>query len=173
MPQDPKKRALVERVLDDPTLFPPEFKAYIPRALHDNLNLEISKQQITGISGEPWRNLGDTGQPALTSPWRSYQGGGTAFGKVRFFKDYLGFVHIDGLAETTGTPSGAVIFTLPISYRPSQQVMVIARGSPAGTEAAVRLDLYTNGDIAVVTPAAASFTSGSWISLANIHFRAL
>jgi hypothetical protein len=170
---DKRRQQLVERVLSDPTLYPPEFKAQIPRLLQDNLNLAVSKQQIPGVTGEVWRNVGDPSQPAFVSPWRSYAGGGSAYGKIRFYKDYTGIVHLDGLAETTGTPSGSVIFTLPIGYRPSQQAVVIARGSPGGTETAVQLNVMTNGDVAVLTPAAASFTSGSWLSLANIHFRAL
>ena len=173
MARDRRREQLVERVLSDPELYPPEFKANLPRLLQDNLNLQIQKQQVQGVTGEQWRIVGATGQPVFTSPWRHYQGGGTAYGTVRFYKDYLGIVHLDGLAETTGTPGSNLIFSLPAGYRPSQVQLVEARGAPGATEAATRLDIIAStGQIQVVTPAYSGFTAGSWVSLANISFRA-
>jgi hypothetical protein len=152
---------------------PDEFKTWMPRYLRYLSALQVSKQQIPGVMGEVYRNVGDTGQPAFVSPWRHYAAGASAFGKVRFYKDYTGIVHLEGVAETTGTPGSSLIFSLPTGYRPTQALVLVVRattvvGQPSDT---ARLDILTTGDIQVIAPDYTKFTSGSGLSFANIHFR--
>jgi hypothetical protein len=144
---------------------PDEFKTWMPRYLRYLSALQVGKTQIPGVMGEVFRNVGDAGQPAFATPWRHYQAGASAYGKVRFYKDYQGIVHLEGVAETTATPGAGLIFNLPPGYRPSQQLIVGVQGSPG----LARLEFLATGDI--VLTGFGSYTSGNWVSLANIHFR--
>lgn len=163
----------VYQALDRTDDLPDDFKTWLPRYLRYLSALQISKQQIPGIMGEIFKNAGDSGQPVFNTPWRHYAAAASAYGKVRWYKDYLGIVHLDGVAETTGTPTGAVILSLPAGYRPTQQEIFFQQGAaPSATQLGVRVEILANGDIQVVNPAATTFVSGSWVSLANIHFRA-
>jgi hypothetical protein len=153
---------------------PDQFKTWMPRYLRYLSALQVGKTQIPGVMGEQYRNVGDAGQPAFVSPWRHYSAGSSAFGKVRFYKDYTGIVHLEGVAETTGTPGSNLIFSLPAGYRPSQALVLVVRattvvGQPADT---ARIDILAAGDVQVITPDYTKFTSGSGLSLSNIHFRA-
>jgi hypothetical protein len=164
----------VYAALDKPEFLPDEFKTWLPRYLRYLSQLQITKQQIPGITGENWHNVGAAGEVAFVSPWRNYGGGGTAYGNVRFYKDYLGIVHLEGVTETTGTPTGPTIFTLPAGYRPGETLIFTQRattvvGQPVDT---ARIDIAGTGDVQVLNPDNSKFTSGSGLSLANIHFRA-
>jgi len=149
-----------------------QFKTWLPRYLRYLSSLQISKQQIPGIMGEIFRNAGDAGQPAFVSPWRHYQTGTSAYGKVRFYKDYMGIVHLDGIAETTGTPGAATsILNLPAGYRPTQAEIAFQQGYN-GAHVGTRVDIMATGDVLIANPAVTTFVVNSWVSLFNIHFRA-
>lgn len=152
---------------------PDEFKTWLPRFLRYLSSLQVSKQQIPGIMGEIYRNVGDVGQPAFTTGWRHYSAGASAYGKVRFYKDYSGIVHLEGVAETTATPLTPLVYTLPPGYCPvQQQIIGCICNAPSGTQLLCRVEILSTGDIQVQNPAYTVFTSGSWLSLNDIHFRA-
>jgi hypothetical protein len=164
----------VYEALRRPEFFPDEFKTWLPRFLRYLSAMQVTKQQIPGVMGENFHNVGDVGEAAFGTNWRHYQGGGTAYGKVRYYKDYLGIVHLEGVPETTGTPGSSLLFNLPAGYRPSQALVLVVRattvvGQPTDT---ARIDIQTTGDIQVIAPDYTKFTSGSGLSLSNIHFRA-
>ena len=149
--------------------------SWLPRYLQYLSSLKVAKNQIPGIMGENWHNVGAQNEPVFVTPWRSYSAGASAYGWVRFFKDYLGFVHLEGIAETTGTPTGPTLFSLPAGYRPSQALIFTARattvvGQPVDS---VRIDILGTGEVQVIAPDNSKFTSGSALSLAGIHFRAM
>lgn len=163
----------VYNALERTDFLPDDFKTWLPRYLRYLSSLQISKAQIPGIMGEVFRNVGDTGQPAFPTGWRHYSAGASAYGMVRFYKDYLGIVHLEGIAETTATPGSPLVYTLPAGYHPIEQQIVGCIGNaPVGTQVLVRVELLATGDIQVQNPAYTAFTSGSWLSLSNIHFRA-
>lgn len=163
----------VYKALEQTDYIPDEFKSWLPRYLRYLSSLQVAKTQIPGVMGEKFHNVGDTGEPAFVSPWRHYQTGTSAYGKVRFYKDYLGIVHLEGLAETTGTPTASTaIFTLPVGYRPSETLMLFCQGYNPGGNQPTRVDIQVNGDVVIQNPAVTTFTVNSWVSLANFHFRA-
>lgn len=67
------------------------------------------------ITGEPeaWREVGASGQPAFVSGWQNYGGGRTP---LRFRKDPMGMVHVDGIVKRS-SGSDSRIFMLPAGYR--------------------------------------------------------
>jgi hypothetical protein len=83
--------AKVMEALKRPDDLPPEFKSWIPKFLQDNLNLNISRQQIVNVLGENWRNVGDTNQPAYQNSWANFGG---LYAPAGFRIDYLGVVHL-------------------------------------------------------------------------------
>ena len=97
----------VYKALERTDYLPDEFKTWLPRYLRYLSAMQVTKTQIPGVMGEKFHNVGDVGEPAFVSPWRSYQGGGTAYGKVRFYKrghERRAFVAIDpvGLPGPSG-----------------------------------------------------------------------
>jgi hypothetical protein len=87
---------------------------------------------------------------------------GAPFNPAGYYIDAMHVVHLRGVVKS-GT-CGAAIFTLPISYRPTNQELM--RAVSAGGNA--RVDILTTGD---VLPDAAMCNNG-WFSLDGITFRA-
>ena len=163
----------VYKALDRTDFLPDQFKTWLPRYLRYLSSLQVGKQQIPGIMGEVFRNVGDSGQPAFNTNWRAYSAGGSAYGKVRFFKDYIGMVHLEGVAETTATPGSPLVYSLPAGYRPVQQQVIGCIGNaPSETQVLVRVEILVTNNIQVQNPAYTVFTASSWLSLNDIHFRA-
>src|SRR5215471_2086131 len=90
--QDDQK---VYNALKRPEFLPDEFKTWLPRFLRYLSALQVTKTQIPGIMGENWITIS-----GLVAPWRNYAGGGTGYGVPRYFKDYMGIVHLEGLLDT-------------------------------------------------------------------------
>jgi hypothetical protein len=157
----------VYKSLERPEFLPDEFKTWLPRYLRYLSTLQVTKQQIPGIMGENWVTAS-----GFTAPWRHYQGGGTAFGNVRYFKDFIGIVHVEGVADTTTSSAGNPIFTLPAGYRPTQNLIFFQQGY-SGSYAPFRIDIdAANGGVSVQNPAIGTLAVNSWVSFAGITFRA-
>jgi hypothetical protein len=62
---------------------------------------------------EAWREVGASGQPGFVSGWQNYGGGRTP---LRFRKDPIGMVHVDGIVKRA-SGSDSRIFELPVGYR--------------------------------------------------------
>lgn len=91
--------------------------------------------------------------------WVDY---GTPFSPAGYYKDGAGGIHLRGLVKS-GTV-GLAIFVLPTGYRPQFDIIL------AVTSAAVFGSIYILADGSVVPQASCSNT---WVSLENIHFRAV
>lgn len=96
--------------------------------------------------------------PALSNGWVVYDG---TYNTPGYYKDSLGIVHLKGMIKS-GT--AALMFTLPVGYRPLRRYL-IAASTNSNTYA--RLDIAANGQVL-----AGGAYSNSWFSLDNIHFRA-
>lgn len=103
-------------------------------------------------------------QPPLTNGWANFN---TSL-KVAYTKDPMGFVHLRGSATRSAGSSALPIFTLPNGYRPGQQEIFPALAITAAlATVAVRLDVATNGQVAVITGDGSVLTS-----LSGVTFRA-
>lgn len=112
------------------------------------------------VAAPTWRAVGAAGQPAFESGWVNY---GTPWYPAAFAKDALGVVRVRGLVKS-GTATGSV-FTLPVGYRPSQQLIFIAATNTATV--AARVDVTSAG---VILPGAG--VNNGWLSLKGITFSA-
>jgi hypothetical protein len=106
------------------------------------------------IALDPWHNVGTAGEPAFQSG-SQYSG----FLPVGFRKDPFGRVHLRGMiAGSLG--AGAVIFTLPVGYRPpgaSVLLDTIANGQG-------RVDVAPGGNVFV------NLATGGWVTLDGLYF---
>lgn len=102
--------------------------------------------------------VGTTGEPAFQNNWVT---AGSGILIPNFFKDNFGIVHLEGMIS--GGTANTVAFTLPLAYRPSKFLhFPVIKSGVLG-----EIDINTDGTVLVVT-----YSSGNWISLDNISFRA-
>lgn len=154
MPRD--GQGLVERVLKDHTLFPNEFKKWLLQFIQNNPNLQVPVSALPKV--EARRYVGDAGQPAFEHSWVAV--GGSTFEQPGFYKDSQGVVHLFGVTKN-GTVT-AVIFTLPVGYRPKASEVVPVSSNGAFGSATIAAD----GSVT------ASVGSNTSFSLSGISFRA-
>lgn len=95
---------------------------------------------------ERWRVVGSESDPTFENSWVNYS---TATGVLRFLKDPLGVVHINGVVKT-GTPP-SVVFTLPPGYRPPQDLYF---ASIASGPAVAQIDVASTGTVSVTSGSA-------------------
>jgi hypothetical protein len=63
-----------------------------------------------GVPNDP-----STSCSGVTNKWRSLD----ALGRVGYYRDLEGRVHLQGIAEECGNPSSSTMFTLPAGFRPA------------------------------------------------------
>jgi len=148
--------ALADKVLADPSIFPDEFTAWIPRWIMQNVNFKVSAGQLPTLEAVKVIGSGN-GQPAFQNSWVAF---GTSDAIPGFYKDAWGNVYLQGTLKS-GTV-GTTMFTLPAGYRP-QRIVIFPVASNAAFGVCV-----VNVDGTVV----ASAGSNTYFSLAGIVFRA-
>lgn len=121
-------------------------------------NKPVSTAQATAIALKA-----DSAQAAFTgvtflNSWANF---GSGFATAAYFKDNFGIVHIKGFVAN-GSSYDAVIFTLPVGYRPSESI----RFSIVSANAFGVLNIATNGNVSMVVG------STTWASLDGVTFRA-
>jgi hypothetical protein len=107
---------------------------------------------------EPVHLIGAPGEPEFVNEWKNT---GVDTSRAGFFRDPLGFVHLEGTIDTGS--NGDTAFELPEGYRPSQALLIDAAGF--GPKAA-NVTIVPQGD---VMPAC---DGGCRIGLDGISFRA-
>ena len=108
-------------------------------------------------------------QPTLGVGWWHYQDrAGGAFARVNYHKTIDGMVGLTGLlyAEYGYATYGAVIFTLPVGYRPQDTLIFNMRSDSSAGHS--RIEIKWDGTVRF----ASASNSASWISLAGINFPA-
>lgn len=148
----------VYTALKRPEFFPDEFKTWLPRYLHYLADLKVAKNQIPGIMGENWHEIGSPNEPAFQNGWVNYGG---SFATAAFYKDFLGIVHLKGLVKS-GTIA-AVAFVLPAGYRP----VLYSHFPAASNDAYATLRVDATGGVQLGAPG-----SNTWFSIDGITFRA-
>lgn len=114
-----------------------------------------------GVAPEPWRTVGNAGEPAFQNGWTHYDT--TTWGPCQFRKDPHGVVWIRGSVKNGS--SGAA-FTLPVGYRPSRHA---AWPIPYGGGATSYLMVRTTGTVEILNGDA---NTVAWTPLDTISFAA-
>lgn len=155
MAQDLKQKQLVERVLEDPALYPDAFKAWLPRWINGNINVKLNSQQLPSV--EQTHYFGAANEVALSGTWVPYSAG---YEDPGYYKETFSRVNISGMVKNGG--GGSVIANLPAGYRPKARlVFVVMTDTGVG-----RVDVLGTGDIQHVSGGT------GFVSLNGITFRA-
>jgi hypothetical protein len=101
--------------------------------------------------------VGATGQPAFQNSWVNFDT--TTFHGLRFWRDPVGVVHLEGLIKSGVVPS--VVFTLPNGYLPinGHTFTVISNGAIG------RVDVAPTGNVVVQAG------NNTYVALSGITFR--
>ena len=108
----------VHDLLKDPSLFPDEFKTWLPRGLYNNVNFSVVAGQLPRVESQ--HLVGSNNDIQFAGAWVNF--GGTNE-PANYYKDAFGRVWIGGVVKSGVVPS--TIFTLPSGYRP-QYAMIFA-----------------------------------------------
>lgn len=96
-----------------------------------------------GNADTNWHVVGDSGEPAFENSWGNYTGR-----MVRFRKDAVGFIHLQGTAAGGTDTDGTIIFTLPSGYRPVDDPVIIpVNGVQASAPHIARLRVNSDGSV--------------------------
>ncbi|CAB4218930.1 hypothetical protein UFOVP1596_53 [uncultured Caudovirales phage] len=90
-----------------------------------------------------WRTVGSTGEPAFQNSWTNIGGGAENLQ----FKKIINKVILRGLLS--GGNINDVIFTLPLGYRPLNEVNIGTYYQAGGVEFAARIVITTVGDVVI------------------------
>ncbi len=153
---DPSKNndALINKVLGDPSKYPDEMLAWLPRFMQKNVNLVLTAQQLPPVKANAM--IGETGQPAFENGWVNYSANTE---QAHYYIDPFRRVFIGGVVKAGTIPS--TIFTLPAGYRP-QYAMIYAVASN---------DLFGVVTVNADGTIRANVGSATYLSLSGINFR--
>jgi hypothetical protein len=124
------------------------------------VNGSITSSDI--VSEEAWHEVGAGGEPAFQNGWTNW--GGT-LSTAAFYKDFFGRVHLKGVVTNPG--GSAIIFTLPVGYRPAKEENFAQWGHDGTTERATGIRVVGDGNVIPRTSGASNF-----LPLSGISFRA-
>ena len=152
---DKRKEDFVVRALDEPALYPDEFKAWLPRYLEAHPLFRIQTSALPAVQEKQY--VGTSGVPAFEGTWANLGGG---YESVNYYIDPFRHVFLSGVVAAG--VAGTVIFTLP------------SNSVPAATELYY---VYTNtgpGVISVANTGYVTHVSGgtALVQLSGINFRA-
>ena len=113
--------------------------------------------------------MGAPGEPAFENGWANFP----AFAPLSFYKDRLGYVHVQGDVRHDMTNGcGTVIFTLPAGYRPATSLGVVAIRQDGGADQeARRVNLSASGTL-LLTVGNCSVLPTAILSLGSVTFKA-
>lgn len=86
-------------------------------------------------------------EPTLLNGWVSYD---IAYPSVRYHKDSMGYIHIEGLIKSGVTIVGTPLFYLPTGYRPAKNLTVATVSNAGSGETLGRLRVLPNGEVAIM-----------------------
>lgn len=152
---DKASRSLVQKVLGDPALYPPELSSWLQRYLSGNALVTFTQQQLPSV--EPLRLIGANGQPVFLGSVANF---GSGMQDVGFYRTPEGIVHLCGVAVWDAL--GNVGFALPTGYRPAaKERFAVYTSSGAG-----QVDVDQDGNVQLVAGGLA------FVSLSGITYRA-
>lgn len=146
------------------------------RDLQSRGHIAISFGSILGLRTRPderetWHEVGAGSAPAFESGWENYEAGTNPCG---YRKDASGFVHMRGLIKgipATGSGGVSVIFTLPLSWRPSGLEELPCRFQENQFGETDFLYIRPNGQVCLRWPVAGPFVRNA-LFLDNYRWRA-
>lgn len=125
------------------------------------------------VTMDSWHTVGAAGEPAYATGgaggnWVS--GATSGYGGLRFRKYPDGKVKLTGFAKPTNFIANDPVFTLPVGYRPTANLVFSTRasGASAGQELANRIDVMSTGVVTCVSGGSAN--PAGWVTFDGIEF---
>lgn len=142
---------------------------------YETLNLaetgRIYYRSMWGTTWGPWIKMltsqdMDTGwlTPTFSNAWAQYPNYPAGYRKS------LGAVELRGLVQNPNSVPQTPIYTLPVGYRPTQNIVATGMASTAAAMVAVYIGINTSGVVSVNAYAAGGASGAvAWLSLDNIR----
>jgi hypothetical protein len=137
---------------------------------------------IASLTPEAWRKIGAAGQPAFESSWRHQRdaiNGNVEY--AAFYKDPFGIVRLKGQAgwgSASNSTAYAVVFTLPVGYRPNRNMWFPVSMDPGTGVGPIRGNVLIYGAAtgnpqagAILMQAVFGGAGSGWMDLSSISFR--
>lgn len=105
-------------------------------------NDQIKTLRNQNLAIPDWINIGDVGAPAFQNSWVNYGG----YNVAGFWRDSSGIVHLRGLIKLGTVGFGTPVFTLPVGFRPGQNILLGVHAN--GAEG--RMDIDTSGNVGII-----------------------
>lgn len=156
-----RPEALPQKALGNPDLYPDEFKAWLPRFLSQNLNMQLAVFQIPQAEQDTQVGSGDAA-PVFVNSWVNF---GSPWAPASYYRDPYRRVHLGGVIK--GGVIGGQIFTLPTGYAPTAGglVFVVPSGNAVGTVTVGICTVNTDGTVVAVAG------DNHYFSLSGISYR--
>lgn len=146
---------------DDLNLGPLSHHHSIGEGPNEAISLSIAKRYFD-LRSAPTVTVLEQFDPVFAPNLGAYPG----FGQVRYFKDLSGIVHIKGIVGATGSvPVFTTLFTLPVGYRPYDQIFfpTLVTGNALN-----RVDILPTGEVFC----SANLVNTDWVNFNGISFLA-
>jgi len=120
------------------------YSSYIGYDEDGNVIIEpVIGRKIVFDDSETWHEVGASGEPTFENGWAVTS---SSVRSLRFRKDAMGYVHIEGLASATNA-TDITIFTLPVGYRPSKQLYFAGAAWNGSNHTHVEISILTTGAV--------------------------
>lgn len=127
------------------------------------VNTELDVKKAVEFTGQEFRSVGGTGQPAFKNSWTNFGSGWAAASFVRKPDDW---VQLHGLVKNAANPLTlpSTIFTLPPGYWPEATILYPSMAN----NVIARVEIDPSGNVMAATPTS---TAAPWVTLEGISFK--
>ncbi|MEC4566783.1 hypothetical protein L8C07_12575 [Paenibacillus sp. CMAA1739] len=102
--------------------------------------------------------------PTLLNGWTNHD---VTLSQISYLKDSAGYVHIKGIAKPGAMNTN--VFQLPAGYRPSRTMVAgVAANTDSGHDVLGRVNIGSNGNVAILAVVGITITNAGWVSLDSL-----
>ncbi|PNQ80074.1 hypothetical protein [Paenibacillus sp. F4] len=102
--------------------------------------------------------------PTLLNGWTNHD---VTLSQISYLKDSMGYVHVKGVAKPGVINTN--VFQLPIGYRPSRSIVAVAAANTdSGHDVLGRVNIGSNGNVAILAIDGITITNTGWVSLDSL-----
>lgn len=102
--------------------------------------------------------------PTLLNGWTNHD---VTLSQISYLKDSAGYVHIKGIAKPGAMNTN--VFQLPAGYRPSRTMVAgVAANTDSGHDVLGRVNIGSNGNVAILAVVGITITNTGWVSLDSL-----
>lgn len=131
----------------------------------DSSHRTVNDTEKSTWNGKASKTLPSWTALTLSNFWVDFGG---VYATAGYYKDDMSVVRLKGVIKNGTIAAGTILFTLPVGYRPSLDIILTSLSSSAGTATPIAIEVSAAGVVKI-----GSFNAGStWLSLDGLSFRA-